>query len=91
MKRIKFRKGMQKKFLNLVLEKINCPSLRELINRGFSVSYSSLKNYYSERRLLPKELFLDLCYVAKINPENLNIKFLNKNWGQVIGGKTGKK
>ena len=47
MKRIKFKKGKQKKFLELILEKINCPSLRELINRGFDIPYSTLKNYFN--------------------------------------------
>lgn len=88
MKKIQFQKGKQRKFLQNVLEKINCPSLRELINRGFDIPYSTLKNYYNESRLLPKNLFLELCNLAKINPEKLNIKYLEKNWGQIKGGKS---
>jgi hypothetical protein len=85
------KKGAQKKFLEMVLEKINCVSLRSLNERGIDISYSSLKNYYSERRLLPKELFDDLCYLAKIDSKNLEIGFLDENWGRVKGGKKGKK
>jgi hypothetical protein len=91
MKRIKFQKGQQKKFLKKVLEKINCPSLRELINRGFDIPYSTLKNYFNESRKLPRDLFNDLCYIAKINPESLKIEILESSWGQVKGGKKGKR
>jgi hypothetical protein len=97
MKRVKFEKnpqgddssneGPQRKFLKDVLVRINCPSLRELINRGFDVSYSTLKNYFSEKRLLPENLFKNLCYVAKIDPSSLNVEYLKENWGQVKGGK----
>jgi len=87
MKRIKFRKGQQRKFLEKVLEKINCPSLRELINRGFDIPYSTLKNYFNESRSLPEDLFNDLCYIAKIDPSSLKIEILGENWGQIKGGK----
>lgn len=86
MKRIKFRKGQQRKFLKSVLSKINCPSLRELINRGFDVPYSTLKNYYTEKRFLPENLFKDFCYVSKISPDSLNVLYLKDNWGQIKGG-----
>jgi len=91
MKRIKFNKGQQRKFLKKVLEKINCPSLKELINRGFDIPYSTLKNYFNESRSLPEDLFNDLCYISKIKPSSLKIEILNKTWGQVKGGRKGKK
>jgi len=87
MKRIEFNKGMQRKFLKEVLIKINCPSLKELINRGFDINYSTLKNYFNESRKLPENFFKDLCYLTKINLSSLNIKYLEDNWGQVKGGK----
>ena len=90
MKRVKFPPGMQRNFLQNVLESINCPSLRELINRGFEIPYSTLKNYYSEQRLLPFDLFDKLCYLAKINKDKLNVEFLNSNFGQVLGGRKSK-
>lgn len=91
MRRIQFRKGFQRRFIKKVLDEINCPSLRELINRGISVNYSTLKNYYCEERLLPEEFFLSLCEIAKFNTNNFNFKILDKNWGQVIGGKKSKR
>ena len=87
MKRIKFEKRSQREFLKLVLERTNCPSLRELINRGFEIPYSTLKNYFSELRNLPEDLFNDLCYFAKIDKNKLHINILESNWGQVKGGK----
>lgn len=50
--------------------------------------YESLKNYYTERRLLPKSFFDDLCYVSKLNQKDFNVKYLNDNWGKVKGGKS---
>lgn len=91
MKRIQFQKGQQRKFLKDVLERINCPSLRELINRGFDISYSTLKNYNNESRNLPEELFNSLCDLAKIDSTKLKIKYLEKNWGQIKGGEVSKK
>ena len=91
MARVKFKKGMQRKFLKNVLNMINCPSLRELINRGFEIPYSTLKNYFNESRSLPKDFFNDLCYMAGINPDSLEVEYLNNNWGQIKGGKTCRK
>ena len=87
MRRIKFKKTEQRKFLKKILIKLNCPSLRALNQFGFEIPYSTLKNYFNESRLLPENLFRDLCYLTKIDPKNLNIKYLEKNWGQVLGGK----
>lgn len=86
--RIKFRSGEQRQFLDLVISKLNCISLRGILQFGFNLPYSSLKNYYTERRLLPQDLFDDLCHVAKIKQERLKIEFLGDNWGRIKGGKT---
>jgi len=91
MRRIKFKKGEQRNFLKKVLEKTNCPSFRSISQFGFEIPYSTLKNYFSEKRLLPEDLFLDFCQLAKINPENLGIKSLSENWGQIKGGKIKRK
>ena len=85
MQRVKFKKGEQRKFIQKVLEITNCPSLRSLLER-VRVEYSTLKNYYSEERLLPKDFFLDLCYLSNISPDSVNVSFFEKNWGQIKGG-----
>jgi hypothetical protein len=70
--------------------RLNINSLNSLLQFGFNIKYSSLKNYYNERRLLPKGFFLDLCHISKINPDRLNLKYISGNWGQVKGGKVKK-
>ncbi len=85
--RVLFHKGKQRKFLDLVIDKLNCISLRGMLQFGFDVPYSSLKNYYTERRLIPKSFFENLCYLAKIDVKTLKIKYVNGNWGQVKGGR----
>ena len=89
--RIKFNRGQQKKFLDFVVRKLNCVSVRGLLQFGFNLNYSSLKNYYSERRLIPLSLFEELCHVAKIDKKKLKFGVLNGNWGLVLGGRIGKR
>jgi len=85
--RVKFRKGEQREFLNLVINKLNCLSLRGLLQFGFNINYDCLKNYYCERRLMPLDFFNDLCYLSKIN-NPFKIVYFNDNWGKVKGGKS---
>ena len=85
--RIKVKKGEQRKFLGKVLENLGAPSLRELINRGVGVPYSTLKNYYLEERMLPENLFNDLCGLSGIEKEDLEIELVQDSWGQVKGGR----
>jgi len=85
--RIKFNQGEQRKFLELVVEKLNCVSVRGILERGFDISYDSLKSYSIERRLLPEWFFKDLCHLAKLNPKDFDVEYLGDNWGQVKGGK----
>ena len=73
--------------MKLVVERLNCVSIRGILQFGFVINYNSLKNYYSERRLLPKLLFENMCYIAKIDASKLNVKYIDGNWGQVKGGK----
>lgn len=89
--RIKFlRKGEQRKFLDLVVERMNCISLRGILQFGFDIPYSTLKNYYTERRLIPRGFFESLCHIARIEVSKLNIAYVNGNWGQVKGGSRSK-
>jgi hypothetical protein len=88
MARIKFKKGMQKKFLDLFIQKSGCISLRGILQFDPYVSYDCLKNYYSERRLLPQELFYDLCRLIKAEPESFDVEVLDDNWGKVKGGRS---
>jgi hypothetical protein len=85
--RVKFKKGNQRDFLIKVLEASNCPSLRELISRGFDIPYSTLKNYYSEIRLMSLDLFERLCIFSGLEKEDFDYVILKDNWGQVKGGK----
>jgi len=80
--RIKFKVGGQRKFLDLVMQKLNCISIRKILQFGFDISYPSLKNYYTERRTIPIDFFNDLCYLSKINKKQLDIEYLGDNWGQ---------
>ena len=85
--RIKFKKGKQREFFNEVLQNLACPSLRELINRGINVNYSTLKNYFSEARLMPESLYKELCHLSKIDEKRFEVEFVGNFWGQVKGGK----
>ena len=77
--------------MKLVLQNANVPSLRELRKRGFDVSYSTLKNYFVERRNLSSELFEQLCGFLGINKKNLIFETVEDNYGQIKGGKKNKK
>ncbi len=88
--RVKFARGRQRDFIDKVLEETGCPSLKELINRGIGINYSSLKNYYSERRLLPEWLFEELLGISQMD-KNFELEFIDENWGKVKGGKKSKR
>lgn len=89
--RIIFKKGKQKEFIDKVLEVTGSPSLRELINRGIDVKYPSLKNYSSERRFLPSQLFEELLNVSKLDKNSFSFELMDENFGQVLGGKRSKR
>ena len=88
--RVLFRKNEQRKFLDLIVIQLNCISVRGILQFGFEMPYSTLKNYYTERRLMPKTFFLNLCHLAKLDPTEFKIKYLGSSWGQVKGGKNKK-
>ena len=85
--RVRFlKKNGARDFLDLVVEKLNSPSLRGILQFGFDVKYSALKNYYSGARLMPKRLVLEICEVAGIDFEGLEIEEVGDFWGQEKGG-----
>ena len=85
--RVKFRKGKQREFINKVISKIYSPSLRALRQYGININYSSMKSYYLEHRTMPLELFESLCRLSGIDKKELDISFLDDNYGQIKGGK----
>jgi hypothetical protein len=89
--RVKFSKGEQRKFIDLVIERANSPSLRGLLQFGFNVPYSTLKNYYVEERLMSEDLFSDLCNFARLDKNSFEVTYLADNWGKVKGGKKSKR
>jgi len=89
--RIKFEKGKQRKFLDLVIEKTSSPSLRGLLQFGLETNYSTLKNYYNESRLLPENLFDELLEFARLSREDVDFELVDENWGKVKGGRIGKR
>ena len=91
MKRVKFKKNKQKEFLRFVLEMSNCPSIKELSERFLGTSYSTWRNYFTEFRLLPLNLFEELCDFAHLKKEDFEFEILEDNWGQIKGGKIGKR
>lgn len=91
MVRVKFHKGKQRKFLDLVASRLNAVSIRGILQFGFNISYDGLKSYYSERRLLSRDFFDDLCYISKIDKSKLDIEYLEDNWGRVKGGRKSKR
>ena len=88
--RVKFKSREQRKFLNLIVERLNCISIRGILQFGFDISYDSLKSYYIERRLLPKDFFDDLCHISKLSPKSFDVRYLDDNWGKIEGGRKGK-
>jgi hypothetical protein len=85
--RILFKKGKQREFLDLVVKRLNCISVRGILQFGFDTRYDCLKNYYCERRLISRSFFENLCYVAKIDKNKLKFKIIDGNFGQVKGGR----
>jgi hypothetical protein len=90
--RIRFlRRGGQRRFLDLVIESLRAPSLRGLLQFGFDVRYSALKSYYEERRLMSRDLVLEMCSLAGLSLKDFEFEELGENWGRVLGGRKGKR
>lgn len=88
--RVQFSKYKQREFLKMVLEKTNCPSLKELINRGIEVNYSTLKNYFNEERLIPEKLFNELIVLSGLEKKDFKFNLVDEHWGQAKGGRISK-
>jgi len=86
--RVRFKRWGQRRFLDLVVFRLRCVSLRGLLQFGFDVPYSTLKNYYGEVRLLPLGFFEELCEIAGIDRGSLRFELVDENWGRVLGGKS---
>jgi len=87
MRRVRFVKvGGQREFIDLVIQRLDSPSLRGLLQFGFDVLYSTLRNYYTGKRLLPEDLFIDMCELARIEPNSLGVEYIKGAWGQKKGG-----
>jgi hypothetical protein len=89
--RVLFRNNGQRGFFEMVIRELRCISLKGILQFGFDMPYSSLKNYYSGRRLLPKNLFDNLCYITKLDAKMFDVEFLDGRWGQAKGGKMSKR
>jgi hypothetical protein len=89
MTRVQFEKGKQREFLESIKVRLNLISLRSIKQFGIEINYSTMKNYHNEKRLMPEELFKELCHLARINHEELKTKKVEDNWGQIKGGRRG--
>lgn len=90
MGRIKFKKGLQRKFFEKILEETGSPSLMEL-SRRLEINYSTLKNYFIEERLISEELLGVLLKFADLDKSSFDFEILQDNWGRVKGGRIGKR
>ncbi len=86
MDRIKFQSTSQRDFIKKIMDDSGCPSLREL-SRRIDVNYSTMKNYYSEKRLLSKKVYDLLLSFSQIPSFEFEVSILEENWGQRKGGK----
>jgi len=85
-RRIKLDKGKQRELIAIMANKLG--SVKKL-SKELSVPYSTLKGYFEEVRLLPENLFNKITDYLGINKNRLNMRYLDSNWGSVLGGKKG--
>lgn len=85
-RRVKLKKGQQRELILNAAKKIG--SIKHL-GIKVKIPYSTLKKYAQEVFLLPVDLFNKIIKLASIKKDDLNITYLNKNWGRKIGGKKG--
>lgn len=76
-----------KGFFQKVIVGSGAPSLRGLLQFGMDVSYSSLKKYSLGLRVLPEELFLQLCVIGEIDSGSVSFERVQDSWGQQKGGR----
>jgi len=90
--RMVFAKGKQRDFINNVCEElgISARKLCLLYKDRLGVSYSVMKRYRREEYLLPLHLVEELCQIADLPLESLEIQgLMPDNWGAIKGGRKG--
>lgn len=85
-RRVKLVQGKQRELMLNVAEKFG--SLKNFSEKK-KVPYSTVKGYASESSLLPEDLFEYVTGLLCIDKNNLNVKYLDWNWGMKKGGKKG--
>ncbi len=78
-------------FMDEFIKKMNSPYLIGILQFGFNIPYSTLKNYHNESRLLPEDLFSDMCRMSGFDKSSINFSLINENWGKIKGGKKSKR
>lgn len=86
--RIRFKDGEQRVFIAKILL-TNDISLKSL-SKILEINYSTLKNFYREKCIIPENLINRLCSLYNLYlPKDKILETLPENWGQVKGGKKG--
>ncbi len=86
--RVKLKKGEQRKLIAATMQKHN--SLNTVAQR-LQIPYPTLKNYFQENMLLPKEIFEKLLKLSHKKEKDFEASYLPENWGKRIGGQKGAK
>jgi len=87
LQQVEFEFGQQKRFIDYAMQKLNF-NLREMA-KYFDVDYERIKKYRQGKCHIPEKFYIRVCKRCRINPKSLNISYLQRNWGQVLGGKRG--
>ncbi|MBU2104517.1 MAG: hypothetical protein KKF67_01950 [Nanoarchaeota archaeon] len=85
-RRIKLKQGQQKKIIAEAAKGVG--SLKKL-GANMNIPYSTMKKYNQELFLLPERLFNKILELTQLEKEDLDITYLQSNWGAKIGGKKG--
>lgn len=85
--RIKLEKGKQRLLIDCIKKKLNLTwkKLSEQIDCNEDYLRSDLR---TEKLILPKRIYKNLCKLGKINFDKFIIAELKSNWGQIKGGKS---
>lgn len=84
---IQFEKGQQRSLFEYSMQHLKL-NLREFGDK-FGVDYELMKKYHQEKCLIPEKLYLRICKIIEISPKSLRVSYLERNWGQIIGGRRG--
>lgn len=86
--RVKLKKGEQRALIATTMQKYN--SLKAVAQQ-LQIPYPTLKNYFQENILLPKEIFDKLLKLSHEEEKDFDASYLPENWGKRIGGQRGAK